>query len=324
VYYSTHPGCRPTEAKTIVGRFNLSTQVGERVVEYGEWPGAEVLAYNAGADELTVAPRGCDPGISNIWIMNASAGDTKQTIPVDGCGSAAMSPTGTQLLLSYDLCKLSGTDKFPDLRIYALPSGAMQEVRFTQDAPSRHPFVYAPDGRRVAYGLALDRDSAAGGATSGGIWTVDTSSLERTRLWQDQGQESWAIAWSPDGSKLLVASREGENVCSFSMIDVPSAKATKLGDLTGCEEKGTLVGFTSASYDTVGPDTRSGGGRPVRRRGVCLPARGRLHRRNGLVVLGRPVSELAEVVDLLALLRLQPTNPLGGLQRFESGHDLGA
>jgi hypothetical protein len=243
VFYATHTGCGPVEPKTTIGRFNPVSETSERVVNDSQWPGAEVLWHNAGADDLTVAPRGCDPGISNIWIMNAKSGDAKQTIPVDGCGSAAMSPTGSQVVLSYDLCKLGGTDTFPDLRIYALPSGAMQELRFTKDAPSRRPFVYAPDGKRVAYGLALDRDSQNGGAASGGIWSLDTASLERTKLWQDQGQESWAIGWSPDGSKLLVASMQQENACTFSVLDVTSATATAIPSLTACGEKGTLVGF---------------------------------------------------------------------------------
>jgi hypothetical protein len=116
-------------------------------------------------------------------------------------------------------------------------------MRFDKDAPSREPFVYAPDGKRAAYGLALDRDNEAATPKSGGIWALDTASLEKTKLWQDQGEESWAIGWSPDGSKLLVASRQEENACTFSVLELPSAKATAIPGLTGCNEKGTLVGF---------------------------------------------------------------------------------
>ena len=100
-----------------------------------------------------------------------------------------------------------------------------------------------PIPKRAAYGLALDRDNPTGVAKSGGIWALDTASLEKTRLWQDQGQEAWAIGWSPDGSKLLVASRQAENTCTFSVLELPSAKATSIPGLTGCSEKGTLVGF---------------------------------------------------------------------------------
>jgi len=246
VFYSTHPGCGPVEAKPTIGRVNVATGANDRITDLGTWPGSEVLRYDAGADELTVASRSCDPGIGELWIVNARTGDTRQKIPVDGCGWAAIAPAGGQALLSYDLCKLGGNDAFPDLRAYDLPGGAAKEIRFTKDAPSRHRFVYAPDGKRAAYGLALDRDTGGTTPQSGGIWTLDTASMERTKLWQDQGQESWAIGWSPDGSKLLVASREGENVCAFSMIDVPSAKATTIDGVTNCDEKGTLVGFISA------------------------------------------------------------------------------
>ena len=63
------------------------------------------------------------------------------------------------------------------------------------------------------------------------------------KIWQDDGQESWAIDWSPDGTKLLVASREEENACTFSVVDVAAAKAAKIAGMTACGAKGTLVGF---------------------------------------------------------------------------------
>jgi hypothetical protein len=243
VYFSTHVGCGPVEATAMVGRFDLASGTTERVVDVTGFPGSIVLSHNANADELTMASRACDPGINEIWTMSARNGEKKQSVPVEGCGWAMVSPVGSQALVSFDACKFGGGDTFPNLRAYTLPGGASKEIRYDKDAPSRHEFVYAPDGKRAAYGLAIDRDAQNGVAKSGGIWTLDAASLEKTKLWQDAGQESWAIDWSPDGSKLLVASREEENLCTFSVVDVPSANATKIAGLTGCGEKGTLIGF---------------------------------------------------------------------------------
>jgi len=131
------------------------------------------------------------------------------------------------------------------LNVYSLPDGSKREVRFAKDAPSEHPFVYAPDGSRAAFGLALARGNPTGTAKSGGIWLLDSTSLAQTKLWQDEGLESWAIGWSPDGTKLVVASVEAQGRCRYSVVDVASGEATPVEGITGCGANGTLVGFVT-------------------------------------------------------------------------------
>jgi hypothetical protein len=42
-----------------------------------------------------------------------------------------------------------------------------------------------------------------------------------------------------------VASVEDENICAYSVIDVPSSKGTKVAGTDGCAMNGTMVGFAN-------------------------------------------------------------------------------
>src|SRR5262249_8771601 len=86
VFYSTHPGCGPVEKKTMIGELTPVSGASTKVADIDERPGIEILAYNADTDELTAAPRGCDPGVGDLWIINAKTGERKSTMPVMGCG----------------------------------------------------------------------------------------------------------------------------------------------------------------------------------------------------------------------------------------------
>lgn len=241
VFFATRVGCGPVEDKTLIGRVDPSTGARTDITERDE-PGMQILWYDAAADELLVAPRGCDPGLSRLKRLNATTGAETWSLDVQGCGWAAASPTGKQVLMSLALC---GGSSFPELNVYSLPDGAKREVTYDKDAPSRMAFVYAPDGSRAAYGLALGRDNPGGTPKSGGIWLLDTTTLEPSKLWQDAGQESWAVAWSPDGSKLAVASVEAQGRCTYSVIDVTTRTATPVAGITGCGVNGTLIGFAT-------------------------------------------------------------------------------
>jgi hypothetical protein len=248
VYFTTQVGCGPVEAKTVLGRVDAATGVRTDIVEL-EVPGAELLRYDAAADELTLVPRGCDPGVSALKTLNAKTGAEKASLDVEGCGWAAISPTGQQALISFAACM---TRTSPDVTVYDLPGGASREQYFSVDAPSPHPFVYAPDGSRAAYGLTLglglDRflpPTLPSTSRSGGIWLLDPASLSSTKLWQDSGQESWAIAWSPDGTRLAVASVEAQGRCGYFVVDVAANEAKRVDGVIGCGQNGTVIGFAT-------------------------------------------------------------------------------
>lgn len=241
VFFTTRVGCGPVEDKTLIGRVDPATGARTDITEWDE-PGAQILGYDSASDELLMTPRGCDPGIWALKRLNAKTGAETSSVDVQGCGWAAASPTGKQALVSFAAC-MSGN--FPDLTVYSLPDGAKREVTYAKDAPSQMPFVYAPDGNRAAYGLALGRSNPGGTPKSGGIWLLDTATLEQSKLWQDPGQESWAVAWSPDGAKLVVASVEAQGRCAYSVVDVAAKTATPVAGITGCGVNGTLVGFAT-------------------------------------------------------------------------------
>ena len=161
---------------------------------------------------------------------------------MEGCGWIRVSPTGRQALLSYASCSRPGQ---AELAVVDLQDASRRELSFAKDAPSFQPFVYSPDGARAAYGLALGRGNPAGRAASGGIWLLDTLTLNTARLWQDAGLESWAIDWSPDGAMLLVASVEAQGLCGYYVVDVTSGEARQIIDATGCGANGTMVGFSA-------------------------------------------------------------------------------
>ncbi|MFN8524599.1 MAG: hypothetical protein U0821_15995 [Chloroflexota bacterium] len=240
--FTTRAGCGPVDSKTRFGRLDFeagtATDAGT-----ADAPGLEALWYQDDTGELLGALRGCDPGVSTLVTLNVAAGTESARIPVAGCGWVATAPDGRQALISFAFC---GGGDFPELNVYSLPDGTRREVRFAKDAPSRHPFTYAPDGSAAAFGLALARDNPSGAAKSGGIWLLNTSDLTTRPLWQDSGQEAWAVDWSEEGTFIVAASVEAQSRCGYFVIDVASQSATRVEGLTGCGTDGTLVGFADA------------------------------------------------------------------------------
>ena len=241
VFFATRVGCGPAETKTLLGRVDAATGARTDLAEI-EAPGAEILWHDPATDQILLTPRGCDPSIWALRTHDGKTGAATASLEVQGCGWVAASPNGAQALVSFASC--TGGD-FPELNVYSLPDGAKREVRFAKDAPSEHPFVYAPDGSRAAFGMALARGNPGGRAQSGGIWLLDASSLAQTLLWQDAGSESWAIDWSSDGSLLAVASVVAQGRCGYSVVAVATGEATPVEGIDGCGVNGTLVGFAT-------------------------------------------------------------------------------
>ena len=240
-FFTTRRGCGPAEAKMLLGRIDGTTGVQTNIAEL-ELPGAEILWHDPATADLVVLPRGCDPGIAELRLLDGKTGLEKARVAVQGCGWARLSPNGQQALVSYAYC--SGPNN-PELTVIDFQDAGRRELRFAKDGPSAHPFVYSPDGARAAYGLALARGNPGGIAASGGIWLLDPSSLASTKLWQDPGLESWAIDWSPDGSALVIASVLAQGACDYYVVDVATGAATSVSGINGCGVNGTLVGFAT-------------------------------------------------------------------------------
>lgn len=239
--YSTQVLCTQHE-HTFVGKIDPATGVRTEIARMGDGD-IEVSWHDPKTGDVLALPRTCNPGVWELRRLDGASGDTTSSIPVKGCGWFRVSPDGQQALASFSGCR---DDLLPELTVYGLADGNSRDLRFGEDRPNDHPFVYAPDGRRAAYGLSLSPDRRGRMAKSGGIWLLDSTTLEQTKVWQDaRGMETWPVDWSPDGSKLLVASMESENYCSFFVLDVPSGEASLVNGIKRCRLNGTMLGFAT-------------------------------------------------------------------------------
>ena len=200
------------------------------------------------ANEIILTPRGCDPGIWELRTLDATTGAEKARAEVGGCGWATVAPNGKQALVT-ETCNVPDASTF---RVYDFQTKAQREVRLADTVMSSHTLVYAPDGKLAAFGTAVEsmnspafQNNPAVKAKSSGIWLLDSASLAQMKLWQDEGLESWAVDWSPDGSKLLVASTEAQGRCQYFVVDVASGTPAPVQGITGCGTTGTMIGFAT-------------------------------------------------------------------------------
>jgi hypothetical protein len=241
--YSTQMLCTQ-HGQTVVGRIDPETGARTDVATM-EDAVVEVVWHDPATGDILALPRTCNSGTWELRRLDGASGATKSSMSVQGCGWFRVAPDGRQALSSFSGCR---GDLLPEVAVYGLSDGSSRDLRFGLDRPNDRPFVYAPDGRRAAFGLSLNPDARGRATKSGGIWLLDTTTLEQTKLWQDaRGMEAWPIGWSPDGSKLLVASLEAESYCSFFVLDVPSGEASLVNGIKWCGLNGTMVGFATVS-----------------------------------------------------------------------------
>ena len=340
VFYSTHPGCGPVEKKTMIGSFTVPTEMSEQVADMGDWPGAEVLSVQRRrrrADHRLARLRPWHR--AKLWLVNAKTGDTNQIIPVDGCGWAAVSPSGTQALLTYDLSSSGAPTRSPICACTACPTARRRRSTSTKDAPSRHPFVYAPDGKRAAFGLALSRDvggrsaeerrhldarhgqSGEGEALAGSGAGILGDRLEPGRL-----EAARRVARGGEHVLLLAGGRAARQWPRRSPASPAATRRASWSGSSGCRRSAfSLTAHRRRAPSLRVRDAMSDVPFVARRLGrpTVSPGRARLDC-DGLVVLHGPGAQLAQLVELLALVGLQPADPLGRLQLVQPRHDLRA
>jgi hypothetical protein len=244
-YFATYVGCGSEGSRqTILGRIDPAT--GERTdITQLRYSGAQILWHSPAANELIISPTGCDPGIGLIQRLDAQTGAEKARTDVRGCGWAAIDPSGRQTLVGTAFCAGIGAD----VGLYDLQAGGRRDFSFNKGESSDHGFVYAPDGSLIAYGTGLGRNQSGETTTSGGVWLLHPDTLRSTLLWQDPGLEAWAIDWSPDESRLVVASvqeqKEYDKQCGYYVIDVAAKSAAKVDLTSACGGFEGIVGFAT-------------------------------------------------------------------------------
>lgn len=241
LFYSTQKLCTQNE-HTFIAKIDPETGIRTEIAAVDDTV-VELSWHDPKTGDVLAIPRTCSPKTWELRRLDGASGAQQSAMPITGCGWFRIAPDGRQALASLSVCR---DGQLPEVNVYGLPDGGVRELRFGEDRPNDHPFLYSPDGSRAAFGLSLSPETRGRMTKSGGIWLMDTATLETSKLWQDaRGMEAWPIDWSPGGSKLLVASMEAENYCAFSVVDVASGEATLVNGIRRCRIDGEMVGFAS-------------------------------------------------------------------------------
>ena len=99
--------------------------------------------------------------------------------------------------------------------------------------------------RNQTDGRSIGADTRAVGLHGARLALISAATLRSASLWQDTGLESWAIDWSPDGVKLIVASVEAQGYCGYYVVDAASRQAAQVDGVSECGENGGMVGFAT-------------------------------------------------------------------------------
>ena len=128
------PSCGPVEQKTMIGEVNPATGAHRR------WPtstSGPALRSSGTTPTPTSSPLRRAAAI-RAWARSGPStpkpGEKTSSTPVEGCGWAAVSPTGSQALISYGVCMGPDSDA-PELRAYGLPGGQAQEDSISTRTP---------------------------------------------------------------------------------------------------------------------------------------------------------------------------------------------
>jgi Tol biopolymer transport system component len=104
---------------------------------------------------------------------------------------------------------------------------------------------WSPDGTRLAFRRAYPDGSA-------GVWVIDATG-EGARELVRTSRERDALAWSPDGSRIGYASRDGEQLDLFA-VDASTGRASKLFESPASEWSPSWVRATGALVFCGDPD----------------------------------------------------------------------
>lgn len=169
------------------------------------------------------------PGATDLWVLTVDGEVTSKLTTGSSADSPDWSPLGDQIVYSeyvdgnFELrtIRSDGTDS-PEL---LLPSGGANRL-----APA-----WSPDATQVAFVKRISpQPNGAGGVSE--VWLVGADGQAPRRLADAPGgakapdaPDAQSIAWSPDGSQLLVSSLAGDNG-RVDLIDVDSGSSRKLAD----------------------------------------------------------------------------------------------
>lgn len=244
VFFTGRVGCGPDFEPTGLWRYDPESVQSAELRRF-ESAGLEILRYDPEFHELTLLPRGCDPGFGQVLFVDSDTGEERNRVDARGCGWAAVAPDGIVIVTTWQACG-AGSDPFPAAQLYSLRDDTRRDVRFgSEEGLADGPPLFTPDGSRIAVGR-VKASGRAGEVTSQGIWLIDPASGAAQPLWQDGGRQALPIAWSPDGTALLTAAERADGSCAFVAVRLADGTTRPITTRTSaCRGGVTVLGWSA-------------------------------------------------------------------------------
>lgn len=212
----------------------------------------------------SVIPQGrdwCNPGESRLVLIDTATGATRVVAGATAMpGTPRFSPDGATVVLD------GGDSGYPDRDVVLVDVASARATRLSTPGVVETNPVFSPDGRSLAV-LRHSADQVPGATASIAVGAADGSGLRDVAA---TGTEDYGLAWTSDGSHLVVAGAVVKMACGEGdgvVVDLAAAPggcdvATATTDLRVVEASGgqlRQVSDTVTGLDaglTAAPTTR--------------------------------------------------------------------
>jgi Tol biopolymer transport system component len=167
-----------------------------RRIAYVSGPGVCILDFHF------VDERNAGIGDVDISVTNADGSGLRRLTrdPAVDC-APAWSPDGRKIAFQRSFVRREGDRVVGlDFDVYVINADGSGEQKLTDDAVSAQP-IWSPDGRKIAFWSGPD-------GNGGAVYVMNADGSERRLLTRNRPREPGAnlghVAWSPDGSKMLL------------------------------------------------------------------------------------------------------------------------
>jgi Tol biopolymer transport system component len=194
---------------------------GKRIVFRSERDGAEIYVMNAdgsGQKNLTNNPTADfgpawsrpgtriafnssrEGGLPNISVMNPDGSGVKRLTTIEG-EYPAWSPDGKKIAFMSAQPGATGSNATYDIYVMNADGSGLKQLT---TAPGEDGWpAWSPDGKKIAFASGRDDHGQSGDiGPFFDIYVMNADGSQQTQLTQPFGQ---FVAWSPDGTKLVVA-----------------------------------------------------------------------------------------------------------------------
>ncbi len=166
------------------------------------------------------------PDATDLWVVTVDGEVTSKLTAGASARSPDWSPSGDRIVYS------ASVDDYSELRTISSDGTGSPELLLPSGGANRLAPAWSPDATQVAFVKRIYSKPGADGVSE--VWLVGADGQGPRRLADAPGgtdapdaPEDQSIAWSPDGSQLLVSSFGGANG-RVDLIDVDSGASRKL------------------------------------------------------------------------------------------------